>query len=142
MKVTCPTCKRRIRIGRKGRCECGQALCAAKGRVIKVNEWPQGCLKLSAAETLESPQPRPAAPRRKRRSSANVPQAAAQVLRDAGKALHCKEIMSRMLASGIWQTSGKTPDATLYSAILRDIRAGNGTFIKAGPSTFGLAERR
>ena len=47
---------------------------------------------------------------------------AAQVLKDAGEALSCKVIVERMLEKGLWKTSGKTPAATIYSAILREIQ--------------------
>ena len=47
---------------------------------------------------------------------------AAQVLKDAGEAMGCKTIVERMLGKGLWKTSGKTPSATIYSAILREIQ--------------------
>ncbi|MBS3735483.1 MAG: hypothetical protein KGY99_11295, partial [Phycisphaerae bacterium] len=43
--------------------------------------------------------------------------AAAQVLADADEPLNAKAIVERMLARGLWQTSGKTPHATIYAAI-------------------------
>ena len=46
---------------------------------------------------------------------------AAKVLADAGQPLNCKEMVEKVLATGLWQTGGKTPSATLYSAILREI---------------------
>ncbi len=47
--------------------------------------------------------------------------AAAQVLADAGEPLGTKEMVERMLAKGLWKTNGKTPAATIYSAIIREI---------------------
>jgi len=47
--------------------------------------------------------------------------AAAQVLADARQPLSTKELVERMLAKGLWQTGGKTPAATIYSAIIREI---------------------
>ena len=47
--------------------------------------------------------------------------AAAKVLADAGEPLGCKTIVERMLAKGLWQTKGKTPAATIYAAIIREI---------------------
>jgi hypothetical protein len=44
------------------------------------------------------------------------------VLRKAGKALTCQEIVKVMLESGVWKTNGKTPDATLYVALTRDMK--------------------
>ena len=48
--------------------------------------------------------------------------AAAQVLAEADGPLSAGEIVKRMLERGLWRTKGKTPQATLYSALLRRIR--------------------
>lgn len=54
--------------------------------------------------------------------------AAAKVLADAGTPLNAKEILERIQAAGLWKTNGKTPQATLYAAITREIAAkGNGS---------------
>jgi len=49
--------------------------------------------------------------------------AAAQVLAEAKEPLNTKEMVARMLAKGLWRTSGKTPAATIYAAIIREINA-------------------
>jgi hypothetical protein len=46
---------------------------------------------------------------------------AAEVLAKAGKPMGCKEIVEVVLKGGQWQTKGKTPAATLYSASIREI---------------------
>jgi hypothetical protein len=46
---------------------------------------------------------------------------AAKVLAESAEPLNCKEMVEKVLATGLWQTSGKTPSATLYSAILREV---------------------
>jgi hypothetical protein len=46
---------------------------------------------------------------------------AAIALAEAGQPLNCKEMVEKVLATGLWQTKGRTPAATLYSAILREI---------------------
>ena len=49
-------------------------------------------------------------------------EAAAQVLAKAGKPMNCREMVEVMATSGLWTSpGGKTPHATLYSAILREI---------------------
>jgi hypothetical protein len=49
--------------------------------------------------------------------------AAAQVLSETGQAMTCKEMIEQMAAKGYWTSpAGKTPDATLYAAILREIK--------------------
>ena len=50
--------------------------------------------------------------------------AAAIVLKDVGRPLNCKELIEMMAARQLWQSpNGKTPEATLYAAILRTISA-------------------
>ena len=46
---------------------------------------------------------------------------ATKVLADATEPLNAKTITERVLAAG-WTTSGKTPEATLYAAIVREIQ--------------------
>ena len=45
---------------------------------------------------------------------------AAKVLADAGEPLRAKQIAERAIAAG-WKTNGKTPEATLYAAMTREI---------------------
>lgn len=48
--------------------------------------------------------------------------AAAQVLASAKEPMNCKAIVEAMATKGLWTSpGGKTPHATLYSAILREI---------------------
>jgi hypothetical protein len=61
--------------------------------------------------------------------------AAAAVLAEAGTPLNAKEMVERMLATGMWQTGGKTPSATIYAAIIREIAA------KQDKSRFRKTER-
>jgi hypothetical protein len=49
--------------------------------------------------------------------------AAARVLAEKGEPMNCKEMIEAMAAKGYWTTpGGKTPWATLYSSIAREIR--------------------
>jgi hypothetical protein len=49
--------------------------------------------------------------------------AAAKVLADAGTAMNCQELITVMAEKGLWTSpGGKTPSATLYSAILRELQ--------------------
>ena len=68
--------------------------------------------------------------------------AAAKVLAEAGEPLNTKEMVTRMLAKGLWRTSGKTPAATIYAAIIREISAkGNeARFRKVERGKFELAK--
>ena len=47
--------------------------------------------------------------------------AAAKVLEEASEPLSCKAIVERAFAKGYWRSDGKTPSATIYSAILREV---------------------
>src|SRR5262245_8178310 len=61
--------------------------------------------------------------------------AAAKVLAEAGKPMNCQEMIGVMAGKGYWVSpNGKTPAATLYSAILREItRQGERSrFLKVG----------
>lgn len=49
--------------------------------------------------------------------------AAARILREAGEPLSAPAIVERALASGMWTTKGKTPAATIYAAMIREIKA-------------------
>ena len=70
--------------------------------------------------------------------------AAAKVLDEIGRAMTCQELIAVMSAKGYWSSPGsKTPQATLYSAILREI-ATKGTdsrFRKAERGRFAVATR-
>jgi len=49
--------------------------------------------------------------------------AAAIVLKKAGVPLTCKEVWAKIDEQKLWFTEGRTPEATIYSAILREIKA-------------------
>jgi hypothetical protein len=50
--------------------------------------------------------------------------AAHKVLADTGKAMNCQELITSMTEKGYWTSpGGLTPHATLYSAILRELKA-------------------
>jgi hypothetical protein len=61
--------------------------------------------------------------------------AAIQVMREAGKPMNCQEVVKVILEKKLWETTGKTPAATLYSSILREIQK------KGSESRFKKVER-
>lgn len=63
----------------------------------------------------------PATPAKSASSSLSVLDAAAQILTAADVPMNAGAIMEQMLAKGLWSTKGKTPAATLYSAMIREI---------------------
>lgn len=65
--------------------------------------------------------------------------AAAQVLEKANEPMSAKELIAAMAAQGLWSSpGGKTPHATLYSALLREIatKGDESRFAKAGAGKF------
>jgi hypothetical protein len=60
----------------------------------------------------------PEEPKPERHSLLNL---AAKVLAESTEPLNCQQMVEKVLATGMWQTEGKTPAATLYSAILREV---------------------
>jgi len=68
--------------------------------------------------------------------------AAAKVLEEADEPLNCKAIVERAFAAGYWRSEGKTPHATIYSAMLREIQSKGeaARFVKAGRGLFARAQ--
>jgi hypothetical protein len=67
--------------------------------------------------------------------------AAAKVLAEAGQPMTCQELIGAMAAKGYWSSpAGKTPAATLYSAMLREAatKGDQARFVKAGRGKFAL----
>ncbi len=69
-------------------------------------------------------------PRTKGKANTDAPKrlsaldAAAQVLAKGGAEMSAREMVAAMTEQGLWSSpGGKTPDATLYSAIIREIGA-------------------
>ncbi|CAN5264837.1 hypothetical protein BH11PLA2_BH11PLA2_36900 [soil metagenome] len=65
--------------------------------------------------------------------------AAAKVLADTGEPMNDKQIIEAMTTQGLWKSpGGKTPHATLYSAILREIstKAAEARFQKTSKGHF------
>ena len=79
------------------------------------------------------------APKTKRVSALD---AAAQVLAKASKPMRCVDLITAMAEKGLWKSpGGKTPHATLYAAILREIneKKGQARFKKVDRGQFAFA---
>jgi hypothetical protein len=66
--------------------------------------------------------------------------AAARVLEETGRPMTCAEMIAAMAEKSYWTSpGGKTPSATLYSAILRELQTKPGTsrFVKTERGKFG-----
>ena len=68
--------------------------------------------------------------------------AAIKVLEEAGTPLNCQEMVKQMLEKSYWKTNGKTPAATIYSAITREIKekGADARFRKTERGKFTLAK--
>jgi hypothetical protein len=68
-------------------------------------------------------------------------EAAVKVLRAAGEPMTCKAMVEAMSAKGLWTSpAGKSPEATLYASILRELakKGKDARFVKASPGRFAL----
>lgn len=82
------------------------------------------------------------APQEKKPKRVSALDAAAQVLADAGAPMRAKAIIEAMEAKGLWKSpGGKTPDATLYAAMIREIssKGSEARFRKADRGLFAAA---
>jgi hypothetical protein len=87
------------------------------------------------AETPATPTPvAPAKPAKPKKLSAL--DAAAKILADAGQPMNCTEMIDAMTKAKLWTSAnGLTPHATLYSAILRELK------VKGDAARFVKVER-
>ena len=90
------------------------------------------------AATKKTTDKKPAATKKKGMSGLD---AAAKVLGEASEPLNCQQIVETAAAKGYWKTNGKTPHATVYSAIIREIakKGAESRFRKAERGKFELA---
>jgi hypothetical protein len=92
-------------------------------RMSKAAARAEGAAKVKAA-TAGGTKPKAAKPPKEKRLSGL--DLAAKVLVESKEPLAAKAIAERAIAAG-WKTSGKTPHATLYAAIIREIAAKGNT---------------
>jgi hypothetical protein len=94
------------------------------------------------AKTPRTRRQKPANGAEGKESKLSALDAAFKVLAEAGQPMNCKEMIGAMAAKGYWTSpGGKTPHATLYSAILREIQTKGDTsrFRKADRGRFACA---
>jgi hypothetical protein len=84
---------------------------------------PAEAAKAKGGKAPKTPKaPKPAKEKKPKRVSAL--DAAAQVLAASGEPMRAKEMIAAMEAKSPWKSpGGKTPEATLYAAIIREIAA-------------------
>src|SRR5262245_66638433 len=108
----------------------------------KTGKAPQPAKTAAARPAAAGAPPRAAPPAPSgHRAKLSALEAAARVLGETGQALTCPALIRAMAAQGYWTSpAGKTPHATLYAAIWREIQTkqDRARFRKAGRGTFGL----
>jgi hypothetical protein len=74
----------------------------------------------------KAPKPKrePKAPKAPKEKKVSCLDAAALVLKDKGEPMQCKAMVEAMFQKKLWHTDAPTPAATLYSAILREMKKG------------------
>ncbi len=73
--------------------------------------------------TTKAPKAKTPAPAAKPDKPMSGLDAAARVLKENGEPMNAKAMVETMLAKGYWTTGGKTPAATIYAAVIREIAA-------------------
>lgn len=115
------------------------------GRPLCQEHWEAECAASdpSPPTTTAAPAPkRPRAPRDPGKLSCI--DAAYRVLSETPGvvSMDCKQLIKAMAERGLWSSpNGKTPDATLYSALIRSIAKGDGRFVKIGKLFSAVAGR-
>jgi HB1, ASXL, restriction endonuclease HTH domain len=91
------------------------------------------------AQTAAKPKRRRKAPAEPQEKKLSALDAAAKVLAETRTPMSCQELIGAMAGKGYWTSpGGKTPAATLYSAMLREIavKAAQARFAKTGRGHF------
>ncbi len=102
----------------RGEAALGEPPDEATGRTRR----PQGAKKPEAKAKATNDEKNAPEAHTARKSKASGLDAAAKVLEEANEPLSCKAIVERAFEKGYWQSHGKTPAATIYAAILREIQ--------------------
>jgi hypothetical protein len=104
------------------------------------HEWTEESGEQYCSKCKEPKSGTPAKAKRSANASAekkvSAIDAAAKLLAEAAAPMNCVEMIEAMASKGLWQSpGGKTPHATLYSAIIREIG------VKGEDSRFVKSER-
>jgi hypothetical protein len=93
---------------------------------------------VAATEPAPANKPKPRKAKAGGEKKLSALDAAARVLAEAGQPMSCQEMIDAMAAKGYWSSpGGKTPAATLYSAILRELSKGaESRFVKTERGKF------
>jgi hypothetical protein len=105
-------------------------------KAMKADAAPPAEQSDTAAATPAPAKPKAKKAKEPKAKKTSALDAALRVLEEAGQPMNCQEMIEQMAAKGYWTSpGGKTPAATLYSAILRE------TQTKGDASRFVKTER-
>ena len=98
----------------------------------------QGIFRHTTCDPVEPKEGRKA--RAKRAGKTSLLDAAIQVLGETGQPMSSQDMVKAVLDKGLWTTKGKTPHATLYASILREIqkKGDDARFVKTERGKFAL----
>ena len=136
----------------KAKTDTGWTVTTRTGRTLNVRSLeaaPGAAVGIAPAATPKASKPAKASAKATPKSVAAIPKkglsllnAAATVLERSGEAMPVRAMIEEAKASGLWTpTGGKTPEQTLYSAIIREIKdkGGASRFRKDGRGRFSFA---
>ena len=100
--------------------------------------------KRSTKTTAKKPAVKKANAKKPAKKKLSQLDAAVKVLQGAGEPMNCKAMVEAMAKKKLWTSpGGKTPEATLYASILRDLKKGkDARFKKVNRGQFALAKRK
>ena len=101
--------------------------------------------KMTKAKTTKTRSAKKATTTTTRSQKTSQLDAAVQVLTRSKKPMNCKELVDAMAKRKLWSSpNGKTPHATLYAAILREIntKGKDARFKKVDRGQFALAGKK
>ena len=138
--------KRRVRINDSSRLapkKGAKAVAKKAPAVEKAKVEPKVEAKAADATPAVTEAPKAPRPPRAPKTDGTVSclQAATMVLEAANEPLNCQTIVDRMIEKGLWKTKGKTPAATIYAAIIREIgkKGADSRFRKTARGKFEFA---
>lgn len=77
--------------------------------------------EVNTENEVDTQNPAPECATAKKEKKVSLLDLAAKILADTGEALNCKELVAKAKETG-WESTGKTPEQTLYSGIFREIK--------------------
>jgi len=127
---------------------------ATKNRIKAKGKKSSTTVTPKAEATPQTEGPRPARSMRSRAGATDAParaaklsalEAAVLLLGETGQAMNCQEMIAAMAAKGYWTSpGGKTPSATLYTSILKELttKGKESRFVKVDRGHFALRGAR